>query len=443
MTMERNLVSGVIDKIGKKVRLEGWVNSVRDHGKISFIDLRDRSGIVQCVGTNLERVSPESVVEIIGTVAARPEKLVNPKIETGNVEIQIDSLKVISPAAELPFDMGTDDLNLDLPTLLDYRALTLRHKKQQAIFRVQAVIIDAFRRALLEKDFIEFQAPSIISSVPEGGAEVFKVKYFDHEAYLSQSPQLYKSLLVGVFERVFSVNQIFRAEPSVTTRHLTEVTSLDAEFGFIDSWKDVLEMEEYVIRYIFSEVEKECRNELALFGATLPKLSNKIPILKLREAQEIIFERTGKDVRAEKDLAPEDEREICKWSLEEKGSDLVFISHFVTKKKPFYVYADPEDPTYGFSVDLLGRGVEWSSGGQRLNNYKEIVEHIHDWGLKEKDVELYLQSFKYGVPPLGGFALGAERVTMHILGLKNIREASLFPRDMERIDTRLSKTAQK
>lgn len=443
MTMERNLVSGVIDKIGKKVRLEGWVNSVRDHGKISFIDLRDRSGIVQCVGTNLERVSPESVVEIIGTVATRPEKLVNPKIETGNVEIQIDSLKVISPAAELPFDMGTDDLNLDLPTLLDYRALTLRHKKQQAIFRVQAVIIDAFRRALLEKDFIEFQAPSIISSVPEGGAEVFKVKYFDHEAYLSQSPQLYKSLLVGVFERVFSVNQIFRAEPSVTTRHLTEVTSLDAEFGFIDSWKDVLEMEEYVIRYIFSEVEKECRNELALFGATLPKLSNKIPILKLREAQEIIFERTGKDVRAEKDLAPEDEREICKWSLEEKGSDLVFISHFVTKKKPFYVYADPEDPTYGFSVDLLGRGVEWSSGGQRLNNYKEIVEHIHDWGLKEKDVELYLQSFKYGVPPLGGFALGAERVTMHILGLKNIREASLFPRDMERIDTRLSKTAQK
>lgn len=437
------MVDDVMDKIGKKVRLEGWVNTIRDHGKITFIDLRDRSGIIQCVGANLERVSPESVVEIIGTVAARPEKLVNPKIETGSVEIQIESLKVVSPAEELPFDMGTDDLNVDLPTLLDYRALTLRHPKQQAIFKLQAVIIKAFRQALSEKGFIEFQAPSIISAVPEGGAEVFKVKYFDHEAYLSQSPQLYKSLLVGVFERVFSVNQIFRAEPSVTTRHLTEVTSLDAEFGFIDSWKDVLEMEEYVIRYIFSEVEKECKNELALFGATLPKLSDKIPVLKLREAQEIIFKRTGRDVRAEKDLAPEDEREICKWSLEEKGSDLVFISHFVTKKKPFYVYADPEDPTYGFSVDLLGRGVEWSSGGQRLNDYKEIVEHIHDWGLKEKDVELYLQSFKYGVPPLGGFALGAERVTMHILGLKNIREASLFPRDMERIDTRLSKTAQK
>jgi nondiscriminating aspartyl-tRNA synthetase len=437
--MQRSLVADTLDQIDKKVRLEGWVNTIRDHGKITFIDLRDRSGVIQCVGTNLEHVSPESVVEIVGVVAARPEKLVNPKIKTGKVEIQIESLNVISLAAELPFDIGTEDLNLDLPTLLDHRSLTLRHPKQQAIFKLQAVVIDAFRQALQKKDFIEFQAPSIISSVPEGGAEVFKVKYFEHEAYLSQSPQLYKSLLVGIFERVFSVNQIFRAEPSVTTRHLTEATSLDAEFGFIDSWQDVLEMQEYVVRYIFSEVEKKCSEELSLFGATLPKLSEKIPVLKLREAQEIIFKRTGHDVRAEKDLAPEDEREICKWALEEKGSDLVFVSHFVTKKKPFYVYPDPDDPAYAFSVDLLGRGVEWSSGGQRLHNYKEILEHIHEWGLKEKDVELYLQSFKYGVPPLGGFALGAERITMHILGLKNIREASLFPRDMERVDTRLSK----
>lgn len=437
--MERTLIEKAVEKVGEKISLKGWANTVRDHGKITFIDLRDRSGIIQCVGSNLERVSPESVIEIVGTVSKRPEKLINPKIATGLVEIQIESLKVLSPAAELPFDMGGEDLNVDLPTLLDYRALTLRHKKQQAIFKVQAVIIDAFRQALLKKDFVEFQAPSIISSVPEGGAEVFKVKYFDHEAYLSQSPQLYKSLLVGIFERVFSVNQIFRAEPSVTTRHLTEATSLDAEFGFIDSWKDVLDMEEYVIRFIFSEVEKKCSEELALFNATLPKISDKIPVLKLKEAQKIIYKRTGRDVRAEKDLAPEDEREICKWSLEEKGSDLVYISHFMTQKKPFYVSPDPEDPTYAFSVDLLGRGVEWSSGGQRLNDYKVILEHIKEWGLKKKDVELYLQSFKFGVPPLGGFALGAERVTMHILGLKNVREASLFPRDMERVDLRFSR----
>ncbi len=441
--MERTLISETPKKVGEKVRLDGWVNSVRDHGKISFIDLRDRTGVVQCVGQDISRVSPESVVKIFGAVAERPEKLVNPNLETGKIEIQIEKLEIISKASELPFDIGTEDLNLELPTLLDYRSLTLRHPKQRAIFKVQQVIVDAFRRALQEKDFMEFQAPSIISSVPEGGAEVFKVGYFDHQAYLSQSPQLYKSLLVGIFERVFSVNHIFRAEPSVTTRHLTEATSLDAEFGFIDSWEDIQEMEEYVIRFIFSEVEKKCAKELAMFGATLPKLSDKIPQIKLREAQEIIFKRTGRDTRDEKDLAPEDEREICKWALEEKGSDLIFISHFLTKKKPFYVYPDPADPTYAYSVDLLGRGVEWSSGGQRLNDYEEILKHVEEWGLKEKDIELYLQSFRYGVPPLGGFALGVERMTMHILGLKNIREASLFPRDMERIDTRLSLKEEK
>lgn len=437
--MERTLVCETPKKVGEKVKIQGFVHVVRAHGKIAFADIVDRSGILQVVGgEDLAALRPQYAVEIEGTVNARPEKMVNDKIETGKVEINAEKITVLAKSEEMPFDMGAEDLNLELPTLLDYRSLTLRHPKVKAIFKVQEVIIDAFRRALQEKDFVEFQAPSIISSVPEGGAEVFKVEYFDHEAYLSQSPQLYKSLLVGVFERVFSVNKIFRAEPSVTTRHLTEVTSLDAEFGFIDSWKDVLEMEEYVVRYIFSEVEKRCSKELAMFGATLPKLSDKIPLLKLREAQEIIYKRTGRDVRDEKDLAPEDEREICKWALEEKKSDLVFISHFVTKKKPFYVYPDPADPTYAFSVDLIGRGVEWSSGGQRLNDYKTILEHVREWGLKEEDIELYLQAFRYGVPSLGGFALGAERVTMHILGLKNIREASLFPRDMERVDVRLS-----
>jgi nondiscriminating aspartyl-tRNA synthetase len=438
--VERTLISDTPKKVGEKVKICGFVHVVRAHGKIAFADISDRSGVLQVVGNDdIANLRPQFAVEIEGTVNARPEKMVNDKIETGKVEVFADKVTVLSKSEEMPFDMGGEELNLELPTLLDYRSLTLRHPKVKAIFKVQAVIIDAFRQALIQKDFIEFQAPSIISSVPEGGAEVFKVEYFGHQVYLSQSPQLYKSLLVGAFERVFSVNHIFRAEPSVTTRHLTEATSLDAEFGFINSWEEVQEMEEYVIRYVFSEVEKKCAKELAMYGATLPQLSDKIPILKLKEAQEIIYKRTGRDVRNEKDLAPEDEREICKWSLEEKGSDLIFVSHFITKKKPFYVYPDPEDPTYAFSVDLLGRGVEWSSGGQRLNDYKTILEHVKEWGLKEKDIELYLQSFRYGVPPLGGFALGAERMTMHILGLKNIREASLFPRDMERVDLKLTR----
>lgn len=442
--MIRTLIKDTVNHVGDTVLLKGWVDSKRDHGKIAFIDLRDRTGKVQvfAFGNQVEGIHAEDVLHITGKVQSRPEKLVNPKLATGTVEVVAEKVEIIAKAAELPFDMSKDDLEPELPIQLDYRGLTLRHPKVQAIFRVQQVVVDAFRRALQAKDFLEFQAPSIISSVPEGGAEVFKVKYFDYQAYLSQSPQLYKSLLVGAFERVFSVNKIFRAEPSVTTRHLTEATSLDVEIGFIDSYQDIMDLEEYVVKFILKEVGDKCAAELALFQATLPKVSEKIPFLKLRQAQQIIFERTGRDCRQEKDLAPEDEREICKWAAETHGSDLVFISHFLTAKKPFYVYPDPDDPTYAFSVDLLGRGVEWSSGGQRLNDYSTILEHAKQWGLKEADIELYLQSFRYGVPPLGGFALGAERVTMHILGLKNIREATMFPRDMERVDVRLSTIQQ-
>lgn len=436
-TMSRTLIKDTINKVGETVLINGWVSIRRDHGKIIFLDVWDRSGVIQIVCTT-STAGVGDAVEITGLVKARPEKLVNPKLATGTVELEAKEITVLAKSETYPFDMGKPELDLELPTLLDYRSLTLRHPKVQAIFKVQAVIVDAFRQALLAKDFLEFQAPLIISAIPEGGAEVFRVKYFDKEAYLSQSPQLYKSLLVGAFERVFSVNQIFRAEPSVTTRHITVATSLDAEFGFIKSMQDVLDMEEYVVRFIFKEIQEKCAKELELFGATLPKLAEKIPLIKLREAQKIIYDRTGRDVRQEKDFAPEDEREICKWSLETKGSDLVFVSHFPTKKKPFYVYPDPEDPEYAYSVDLLGRGVEWSSGGQRLNDYRVILDHLKEWGLKKADVELYLQAFKYGIPPLGGFALGAERMTMHILGLANIREASMFPRDLERIDVRLS-----
>jgi nondiscriminating aspartyl-tRNA synthetase len=438
--MVRTLIAETASRIGETVLIKGWVNTRRDHGKIVFVDLRDRSGLVQIVMTDNQagNLRSEDVVYITGRVKSRPEKLINPKLSTGKVEIEAEQVDLVVRAAELPFDMGKTELDLELPTLLDYRALTLRHPLIKAIFTVQEVIIDSFRQALKARDFLEFQAPSIISAVPEGGAEVFPVKYFRHQAYLSQSPQLYKSLLVGAFERVFSVNKIFRAEPSVTTRHLTEVVSLDAEFGFIDSWTDVLEMEEYVVKFIFDQVRTKCARELEMYGAAVPEISGHIPVVRLREAQEIIYQRTGRDCRQEKDLAPEDEKEICRWAKETQGSELIFVSHFLTKKKPFYVYPDPGDPEYAFSVDLLGRGVEWSSGGQRLHDYQTIVDHIHEWGLQEKDVELYLQSFKFAVPPLGGFALGAERVTMHILGLANIRQASLFPRDMERIDTRLS-----
>lgn len=437
--MQRSLVRELTAKVGETVVIKGWVDTKRDHGKLTFIDLRDRSGKVQCVGyQKMSELSTESVIEITGLVKARGEKYINADLPTGTIEIEVESYTCLSAAQELPFDIGKPTLDVTLPTLLDYRSLSLRHPKVNAIFKVQAVIVDAFRRALQEKDFTEFQAPSIISSAPEGGAEIFEVKYFDFTTYLAQSPQLYKSLLVSIFERVFSVNKVFRAEPSVTTRHLTEVVSLDAEMGFIESWIEVKDMAEYVIKFIFTAIEEKCQAELKLLGATIPMVSEKIPTLKVREAQQIIFERTGRDCRHEKDLAPEDEREICAWAKETQGSELVFVSHFPTKYRPFYTYPDDEDPEFNQGFDLLGRGVEWLSGGRRIHDYNTLLEHVKTWGITPENIELYLQAFRYGMPPLGGFAFGAERITMHVLGLSNIREACLFPRDMERVDVRLS-----
>lgn len=437
--MERTLIAQTPELVGQTILLKGWVNTIRDHGKIAFLDLRDRTSTIQVVTSSemVKDIRLESVVSVTGLVKSRPEKLVNHNIPTGTVEIEATSVDLVSKAAELPFDMSKESLDLELPTLLDNRGLTLRHPKVKAIFRIQEVVVDAFRRALQAKSFVEFQAPVIIPSVPEGGAEVFEIKYFAYKAYLAQSPQLYKSLLVSIFERVFSVNQICRAEPSATTRHLSEATSLDAEFGFIDSWTEVRDMAEYVIKFILEEVRSKCESELKMYGATIPAVSEKIPTVKLREAQEIIFERTGRDCRAEKDLAPEDEKEICRWAAEKHGSDLVFVSHFPTKTRPFYTYPDDETPEFNQGFDLIGRGVEWLTGGRRIHDYETLLSHAKEWGVNPDKINLYLQGFKYGMPPLGGFAFGAERITMHILGLANIREASLFPRDMERVDVRL------
>lgn len=438
---KRVLIVDCLDNIGQKVQLAGWVSAVRDHGKITFFDLVDRSGVIQIVfvgSGDKVKLANQDVIRIDGVVGKRPDKLVNPKLKTGTIEVNADKIILLSKAHELPFDMGDINLELTLPTLLDFRSLTLRHPRQKAIQKVYATVIDTFRKSLIKRGFYEFQAPTIIPEIPEGGAEVFEVKYFDHKAYLAQSPQLYKQILVAVFERVFSVNKIFRAEPSVTTRHLTEVVSLDAEFGFIDSWLDVVEMAEYVVREIISAVDCECAEELDLLQAKVPQISQKIPILKLREAQEIIFKRTKTDHRREKDLSPDDEREICAWAQEEAGSELVFVSHYPTKTRPFYTYPDPDNPEYNQGFDLMGRGIEWLTGGRRIEDYDLLVKHAKEWKVDLAKIDLYLQAFKYGMPPEGGFAFGAERITQGILGLKNIREAALFPRDMERVDVRLS-----
>ncbi len=412
----------------------------RDHGKITFLDVRDRSGIAQCVGFKLETVpNMFDVVELEGLVKERPEKMVNPDLATGTVEIEIKNLTVLNKSAELPFDMGGIDLDVSLPTLLDYRSLTLRHDKVQAVFRVQAAIAEGFRRATKELDCTEVFPPTISASSTEGGAEVLKVNYFDHPAFLVQSPQLYKQMLVGMFERVAIMTHIYRAEPSVTTRHLVESVQMDCEIGFIDSFDQLTGYMEQTYAKTIQYAQEIAADDMKFLGVEPAKVTGKIPRLKMREAQQIIFDRTGVDHRDEKDLMPEDEREICKWALEEHGSDLVTITHFPTKKRAFYTAPDPEEPEFSLSYDLLFRGLEVCSGSQRVDDVEELKKVITERDMDPKDFAMYLQAFEYGMPPHGGFSYGLERTTMKLLNLTNIREASLYPRDMERVDFRLNK----
>ncbi len=442
--MKRTIIKETLSEKNKEVLIKGWVDTRRDHGKIVFLDLRDRSGIIQvvCAPENAKDIKEEYVLEIKGKIKERPEKMINPEIETGKIEIEAKEIKIIAESESLPFDIK-EGINLSLPILLDNRALTLRNEKIKAIFKIKEETISSFRNTLKEMDFTEFQAPTIVPTATEGGSEVFRIDYYGHDAYLAQSPQLYKQILVGVFERVFTVTHAFRAEPSITTRHLSEYISLDAEMGFLDSWTDLMDIVEIVIKNIFKDLEEKCEKELELFDAKMPKIGTKIPRIKMREAQEIIFKRTKRDNRKKPDLEPEDEKEIIEWAEKEHNSELIFITHYPTKKRPFYTYQDPENKEYTLSFDVLLRGLEIVTGGQRINDYKQLLKNIDEWGNKKEDFQLYLQAFQYGMPEEGGFALGAERIVKQILNLSNLREASIFPRDMGRIDHRLKQNDKK
>jgi len=451
--MKRILASQTSEHVNKEVLIEGFVHARRDHGKLIFIDLRDRSGLVQVVflpQTSKEAhevastLRPEFVVAIKGKVNKRPEKLINPRLTSGTVEVEALYVEVLSEAETLPFDMGGEDLKLELPTLLDYRSLTLRHPAVSPIFKVQAAVLEGFRNISKELGCVEIVVPTIAASSTEGGAEVFKVDYYDHKAFMTQSPQLYKQMLVPVFERVFTIAHAYRAEPSVTTRHLSETTQMDCEFGFV-TFEDLLDLLEQIGTETLKHVQKTCGDIMKDFNVP-PMAFGKIPRLTLEEAQDIIFNEFRRDVRGEKDLAPQDEVDICVWALRTHKSDLVTITHFPTKKRAFYTMPDPKDPKVSLSYDLLFRGVEILSGAQRIHNHDELVAAIKDRGMDPANFGMYLQAFKYGMPPEGGFSFGLERITMKILELGNVREASLYPRDMERVDERFSiqeKTSEK
>ncbi|MCA9361084.1 aspartate--tRNA(Asn) ligase [Candidatus Kaiserbacteria bacterium] len=446
--MSRILIKNLKEQIEKEVTIKAWVDVARQQGKLAFFDFRDRSGKVQGVVFGKPEVleiaktlKPESAVTITGLVNKRPEKMINAEVQNGDIELEITDIKVLNEAESLPFDLETD---LTIDTILDFRPLTIKRKREQAIFKVQSEIVNAYGTFMRKEGFTEFQAPKLVGGDAEGGAEVFKVPYFKKKnAYLASSPQLYKQIMVGAYERVFSFATAFRAEKSATTRHLSEYTSLDAEMGFIEDHTDVMKVETALMRYLVSHLKEVAQNELKELKIELPttgdETSPTFPYMKLREAQELIKKETGVDKTNEPDLEPEDERWLCEYAKKELGSDFIFITHYPVSKRPFYTYEDENDPGFTKSFDLLFRGVEITTGGQRVHKKAELLKRMSDKGLNPDNFSFYLQAFQYGLPPHGGWGMGLERLTQKFCGLPNVKEATLFPRDINRIDTLTSK----
>lgn len=438
MEMKRCLISELNDKSGETVFLKGWIERRRDHGKLIFLDLRDRSGEVQCVVIpdaleayeTAKHARGEYIVSICGTVKDRPVSASRDDI-TGKVEIEVKEMVIFSaPSGELPIDISQLDMNVNLDTLLNYRALTLRNKKVRKIFELYAVVLEAYANFMRSEGFREIKTPKILSSVTEGGANFFKIKYFDREAYLAQSPQFYKQAGVGIFERVFEIGSVFRAEPHFTTRHVNEYIGLDAEMGFIEGIEDVMNILEGSMFAMVRLVEKRCPEICKIYGTEIPKLVS-IPRIPLAEAVEILQFEYGK-ILENMDIDSEGERLIGQYVKKKYDSDFVFLTHYPSHLRPFYSFPS-KNSEFTETFDLLFRGLEIASGGQRIHKYGQLVSNIQKHGMNPEDFSSYLDIFRYGMPPHGGFGLGSERIVQQFLGLGSIKEAILFPRDVKRL----------
>jgi len=438
--MKRTLISETSHSLGQTIKLSGWVNVRRDHGKLIFIDLRDRTGIVQMIVIPdqeeaykmAKEVRSEYVIEVEGLAKERPGGAKNENVSTGRVEIEVKNLKIISKTeGELPIDISQKDLDLNLDTLLNYRNLTLRNEKVRAIFKIYSRLLEAYGNRMREEGFQEIKTPKILSAATEGGANFFKIKYFDKEAFLAQSPQFYKQAGVGAFERVFEIGTVFRAEPHYTSRHVNEYTGFDAEMGFIENFSDIMDELEKCLAFIMEFIAKNCAEEVKLYEAEIPEVKN-IPRIKLVEALEILDKEYGKKIEGI-DIDPEGERMICEWAKKEHGSDFIFLTHYPVSIRPFYAMPSADNSQFTESFDLLFRGIEIATGGQRIHSYEQLVESIKKHKMNPEDFKDYLDIFKYAMPPHGGWGLGSERIVQKILGLKNIKEAVLFPRDVKRL----------
>lgn len=432
--MKRTISKEVVSQIGKEVLVKGWLHSLRLLGKVNFLVLRDRGGFIQIVvedKNELEKIKdlqPGSILEITGKVQEAKQTELGVEIIKPNIIVEV------GVEESWPVEVNKPEIRANLDTVLDFRPLTLRNERIQAVFKIQATILEAYREFLIENGFTEFMGPSIISASSEGGAELFNVDYFGYDAKLAQSNQLYKQMMVGVNERVFGSLKCFRAENSNTSRHITEATQLEFEIGFIEGLDEILDWEEKVIRAILKKVNEKNVRELKMFEnvAGLPD-DARIPRMTLQEALELYFKETGKDERKEPDLSPEAERFLCKYTKEKYGVDFIFVTHFPRKKCAFYAKPSKENPEVCNYGDLLCNGAEVSSGGQRIDKANELKESLVLKELNPVDFKDYLSIFEYGMPRHGGFGLGLERFTQQLLGLTNIREAVLFPSDTKRI----------
>ncbi|MVX66501.1 aspartate--tRNA(Asn) ligase [Clostridium chromiireducens] len=427
--MQRTMINELNKKINENVGIKGWVHKIRKLKAITFIILRDSTGLVQCVIENAKikdiDIKLESVVSITGKVSENNNKL-------NSFELNIEDINVISSCDEqLPIEINKENLDVNLDIMLNNRMLSLRHEKVNSIFKIQNIIVEGFRKFLVQEGFTEISTPKLVEGGAEGGTEVFKVQYFEKQAYLAQSPQFYKQMMVGAgFERVFEIGHVYRAEEHNTTRHLNEYVSMDLEMGFIEDEKDIMSLEEELLKFILNKVSSEGDKYLKLLDVKIPAIENSIPRMKFNEAVEILKTKYNK-TDLDGDMDPEGEKLICKYAKETFGSDFIFLTHYPRKKRPMYTMPCGENETHSF--DLLFRGVEITTGGQRIHQYNALIENIKYKGLNPSNYESYIDNFKYGMPPHGGLAIGLERITALLLDIDNVRKTTLIPRDRTRL----------
>lgn len=419
--------------IGQQVQLNGWLHARRRIGGITFLVLRDGWGTAQIVlEDETESVLDGSlmtgtVLSIAGLVVAMPQA-------PGGVELHEAQLEVLVPVREaMPLSLHKRELHAGLSTILDHAVLANRRPERQALFRLASAIMAGFRETLRALHFTEVQTPKIVASATESGANVFALDYFGQPAYLAQSPQLYKQIMVGVFERVFEVGPVFRAEPHETSRHTNEYVSLDVEFGFIVDHFTVMALLREVLSGTFEQLRLSYEPELRLLEVWLPEVLPEIPHIHFADAQALILQLHGVDVSGEPDLSPQDERWLGAWAADQFGSDFLFVTGYPMVKRPFYTHPDPSRPGYSNSFDLLFRGTELVTGGQRLHRHEDYLAAFRKHALSDEPFVAYLEAFRFGMPPHGGFAIGLERFLMQLLGLPNLRLATLFPRDRKRL----------